>query len=166
IVVGYDGSAESRAAVHWAASVAKRRGRPLVVATAAGVDPGSELVREAEALSAEGLEQARATADIEASAVSPGSGVVASLVKMSEDAELVVMGNRGRGRLRGALLGSAAFSVAIHAHCPVAITRDTIRPLPSSEYPIVVGSDGSPASSAAVEEAGRLASQTGANLKI
>lgn len=166
IVVGYDGSAESRAAVHWAASVAKRRGRPLVVATAAGVDPGSELVREAEALSAEGLEQARATADIEASAVSPGSGVVASLVKMSEDAELVVMGNRGRGRLRGALLGSAAFSVAIHAHCPVAITRDTVRALPSKDLPIVVGTDGSQASDAAVKEAARLASETGALLKI
>lgn len=167
IVVGYDGSAESRAAVHWAASVARRRGRPLVVATAAGVDPGSELVREAEALSAEGLEQAKASAaDIEVSAASPGSGVVASLVKMSEDAELVVMGNRGRGRLRGSLLGSAAFSVAIHAQCPVAITRDTVRALPSKDLPIVVGTDGSEASNTAVKEAARLASETGALLKI
>ncbi|HLR56688.1 MAG TPA: universal stress protein [Beutenbergiaceae bacterium] len=166
IVVGYDGSGESKAAIHWAAAVAQRRGRPLLVASAAGIDPGSQQVNTARRLSEEGAALAKKHADITVSAESPGAGAVATLVGLSKEAELVVMGNRGRGRLRGALLGSAAFSVAIHAECPVAITRDTIRPLPSSEYPIVVGSDGSPASSAAVEEAGRLASQTGANLKI
>lgn len=166
IVVGYDGSAESKAAVHWAAVVSQRRGRPLVVASAAGIDPGSQQVREAQVLAEEGVERARASADIEVSGESPGAGAVASLVGMSEDAELIVMGNRGRGRLRGALLGSAAFSVAIHSKCPVAITRDSVRGLPSEDLPIVVGTDGSQASDAAVDEAARLASETGATLKI
>lgn len=166
IIVGYDGSAESNAAVHWAAVVSQRRGLPLVVASAAGIDPGSMQVREAAALAEEGARRARASADVEVSAESPGAGAVATLVGMSENAELIVMGNRGRGRLRGALLGSAAFSVAIHANCPVAITRDTVRGLPSEELPIVVGTDGSRASAAAVEEAARLASETGATLKI
>lgn len=166
IVVGYDGSAESRAAVHWAAAVAQRRGRPLVVASAAGVDPGSRLVEEARQLAEEGVERAKKYANIEVTAETPGTGAVAALVGLSQDAELLVMGNRGRGRLRGALLGSAAFSVAIHAECPVAITRDTVRALPSEDLPIVVGTDGSEASSAAVEEAGRLASETGAALKV
>ncbi len=166
IVVGYDGSPESKAAVHWAASVAHRRGRPLVVVSAAGVDPGDDQVAEAKALAEEGAERARQSADVEVTAQAPGAGAVNSLVALSQDAELVVMGNRGRGRLRGALLGSAAFSVATHAACPVAITRDTVRSLPSPEMPIVVGTDGSDASTDAVREAGRLASQTGAQLKI
>ena len=136
------------------------------MASAAGIDPGSQQANAAKQLAEEGAALAKKHADIEVRAESPGAGAVATLVGLSKESELIVMGNRGRGRLRGALLGSAAFSVAIHAECPVAITRDTIRPLPSADYPIVVGSDGSPASSAAVEEAGRLASQTGADLKI
>lgn len=166
VVVGYDGSQESKAAVHWAAAVAQRRARPLAVLSAAGVDPGSQQVAEAKELAEEGAALARKVAEVEVTARSRGAGAVASLVDASEQAELIVMGNRGRGRLRGALLGSAAFSVAIHAHCPVAITRDTIRPLPSPDFPIVVGTDGSDPSTAAVAEAARLASETGATLKI
>lgn len=166
IVVGYDGSSESKAAVHWAASVAARRNRPLVVACAAGIDPGEKAAEQAQALAEEGAERARQSADIEVTAEAPAAGVVSTLVGMSEDAELVVMGNRGRGRLRGALLGSAAFSVTIHAKCPVAITHDTVRALPSKELPIVVGTDGSEAGSIAVREAARLASETGATLKV
>src|SRR5690625_999182 len=167
IVVGYDGSAEATAAVHWAAQVAQRRGRPLVVASAAGTDPGPGRMEEAQRLAEEGRDGALTTApDITATAESPAAGAVAALVGMSENAELVVMGNRGRGRLRGALLGSAAFSVAIHAACPVAITRESVRGLASEELPIVVGTDGSPASEGAVAEAARLASHTGATLKI
>lgn len=166
VVVGYDGSGESKAAVHWAAQVAQRRGQPLLVATAAGVDPGGAQSRQAEELAEQGAQLARESASIDVSAVSVGSGAVASLVGLASDAGLIVMGNRGRGRLRGALLGSAAFSVAIHAECPVAITRQTVRPLPSPEFPIVVGTDGSPTSAAAVQEAAWLASETGAKLKI
>lgn len=166
VVVGYDGSAESKAAVHWAAAVAERRGRPLVVASAAGSSSAGDDHRIAQELAEQGAIQARNTAAIDVDTVSPDAGAVATLVDMSEDAELIVMGNRGRGRLRGALLGSAAFSVAIHAKCPVAITRDTVRALPSKDLPIVVGTDGSRASAVAVTEAARLASETGAKLKI
>ena len=37
---------------------------------------------------------------------------------------LIVMGSRGRGRLRRALMGSVSESVVRHAHCPVTIVRE------------------------------------------
>jgi nucleotide-binding universal stress UspA family protein len=40
------------------------------------------------------------------------------------DAGLIVMGSRGHGRLRRALVGSVSESVVRHAHCPVAIVRE------------------------------------------
>ncbi|HYZ03549.1 MAG TPA: universal stress protein [Rubrobacter sp.] len=42
----------------------------------------------------------------------------------SIDAGLIVMGSRGHGRLRRALVGSVSESVVRHAHCPVTIVRE------------------------------------------
>jgi nucleotide-binding universal stress UspA family protein len=46
------------------------------------------------------------------------------------DAGMIVMGSRGQGRLRRALVGSVSESVVRHAHCPVTIVRDTTAPDP------------------------------------
>lgn len=164
IIVGYDGSPESKAAIAWAAGVAQRRRRTLVVATATGTD--SDDAQRASSLAQQGAELAQQEADINVHALSPETGVVKALVELSREAELLVMGHRGRGRLRGALLGSAAFSVTLHAQCPVAITRENIKGIPSPDAPIVLGVDGSPESHAAAREAASLASQTGATLRM
>lgn len=176
VVAGYDASPESKLAVTWAATVAQRRGRPLRVVTATGVDPSSptayragvavESKRRADALAQEGAQIARETAEIDIESAGVEHEAVVALVKESQNAELLVIGNRGHGRVRGALLGTVAFSVAIHATCPIAVVRDSLRPLPSPEYPILAASDGSPASFAAVVEAARLCSETDATLKI
>jgi nucleotide-binding universal stress UspA family protein len=42
----------------------------------------------------------------------------------SMDAGLIVMGSRGHGRLRRAVLGSVSDAVVRHAHCPVTIVRE------------------------------------------
>ena len=39
-------------------------------------------------------------------------------------AGLIVMGSRGHGRIRRALMGSVSESVVRHAHCPVTIVRE------------------------------------------
>ncbi len=39
-------------------------------------------------------------------------------------AGMIVMGSRGRGRIRRALMGSVSDSVVRHAHCPVTIVRE------------------------------------------
>ena len=47
------------------------------------------------------------------------------IVDVAEDIEagLIVMGSRGRGGVRRALMGSVSDSVVRHAHCPVMIVR-------------------------------------------
>ena len=54
-------------------------------------------------------------------------GVAAKeIVEVAEeiDAGLIVVGSRGQGGIRRALMGSVSDSVVKHAHCPVLITRE------------------------------------------
>jgi nucleotide-binding universal stress UspA family protein len=46
-----------------------------------------------------------------------------SLLHEAKDADLLVVGSRGRGALRSSLLGSVSRTVAQHAACPVVIVR-------------------------------------------
>ncbi len=48
------------------------------------------------------------------------------IVDLAHDmgAGFIVMGSRGRGRMRRALMGSVSESVVRHAHCPVTIVRE------------------------------------------
>jgi nucleotide-binding universal stress UspA family protein len=48
------------------------------------------------------------------------------IVDLAQDigAGMIVMGSRGRGRIRRALMGSVSDSVVRHAHCPVTIVRE------------------------------------------
>jgi nucleotide-binding universal stress UspA family protein len=48
----------------------------------------------------------------------------------SLDVGLIVMGSRGHGRIRRALMGSISDSVARHAPCPVTIVRERTAPDP------------------------------------
>jgi nucleotide-binding universal stress UspA family protein len=46
-----------------------------------------------------------------------------ALVEASREADLVVLGSRGRGGFLGLILGSTSLEVAAHSHAPVAIIR-------------------------------------------
>jgi nucleotide-binding universal stress UspA family protein len=77
----------------------------------------SFLDREVEQVKGEGVE----VADTHLVRGRPDS----ELVHISEeiDAGLIVMGSRGLGGVRRALMGSVSDSVVRHAHCPVLVVR-------------------------------------------
>lgn len=177
VVVGYDGSDHSLAALKWAAAEAERRGRALTVLHVldyVGFIPspmgpfGRPDVDDANVtrVARSGAERARAIADlIDVSAVTLVARVPATLIEFSTEAELLVVGTRGHGDLAGAVLGSVAFAVSAHARCPVVVVRGE-SVLPSPGRAVVVGVDGSASSHEAVRYGADLAAAARAELVI
>jgi nucleotide-binding universal stress UspA family protein len=138
IVVGFDGSPESRAAVRWALDEAALRRVPVRVVTAVEGTPPPSLwaipaarpaTREELDLARERVEAAvRETTQGRADDVACEVAVIegtqsAVLIRESADAALIVVGARGLGGLAGMLLGSVSRAVVEHAVCPVTIVR-------------------------------------------
>jgi nucleotide-binding universal stress UspA family protein len=93
------------------------------------------------------------------------SAPVPTLVDLSKEAQLVVVGCRGLGALRRGLLGSVSTGLVHHARCPVAVIHDEVpSALKSERPPVLVGIDGSQASELATEIAFDEASRRGVDL--
>ena len=176
VVVGVDGSEAGSAALLWAVRAAALEGRGLTVVHATGfagamddledvlaserglLSVGRSIVREA-------VREARAadwTVGVE-SVVTTGDPST-MLVEASETAAMVVLGARGRGAVVSALLGSVSAPVIREAACPVVVVRSAADVL--RDGPVVVGVDGTPASTAAVEHAFHAASVRGRPLTV
>lgn len=176
VVVGYDGSVPAGVAVEWAAGEARRRGVPLTVLHAADPtlvvpftppDEPDQLETAAVRVTEEGAERARKVADgLEVDAETHLARTASALVKASREAALLVVGCRGHGELTGALLGSVAFAVTAHAHCPVVVIRTGTSSAPGPSRPVVVGVDAWPGGRPAVTFAADVASRTSAPLVV
>lgn len=167
VVVGVDGSQPSAAALDWAVRYAAGEGRRITVVHACGypvaTDELQDIVASERGLTSVGRAIVReAVYDVRLADNSVG---VESLVTMgspanvlvaaSDTASVVVLGARGRGSVASALLGSVSATVTRDAHCPVVVVRSFAE---RSDKPVVVGVDGTPASTAAVDFAFRRAS--------
>ena len=88
-----------------------------------------------------------------------------TLIDLSKDAEMIVVGCRGLGAIGRRLLGSVSWGLIHHANCPVAVIHDEdpLMPTPAMA-PVVVGIDGSPASESATAIAFDEASRRGVEL--
>jgi nucleotide-binding universal stress UspA family protein len=91
--------------------------------------------------------------------------LVQTLIDLSKEAQMIVVGCRGHGALRRTLLGSVSTALVHHAQGPVAVIHDEASPPDVvSHAPVLVGIDGSPASESATAIAFDEASWRGAEL--
>lgn len=92
------------------------------------------------------------------------------IVELAEELRvgLVVLGNRGHGRIRRALMGSVSTSVLRHAHCSVLIVRgqDPEMERESLLGKILVAIDGSEEASEAAQAATEVANATGSEVHL
>ncbi|MEV2273483.1 universal stress protein [Nonomuraea africana] len=175
IVVGVDGSRAGLEAVAWAATEARLRDVPLRVVNAmprwACENVGGRYasvatwMREgATTVVTAGLERAHREEPgiVVDSALLPGDPR-AALIAAAEEAELLVVGNHGLGRVRGMLVGSVAYGVAGHAPCDVVVVRQVpVSPLGE----VVVGLDGVRTAESVLRFAFTEASLRGVRLRI
>jgi nucleotide-binding universal stress UspA family protein len=175
IVVGVDGSAESDAALRWAAQEAQRHGAELTAVHAYEQDQLG-IRTPLENTHRHDLESiARAIVDsavTEVQSVAPAvrvrgeaiSGSAADcLIRAAESGATVVVGSRGRGGFAGLLLGSVSQQVATHATAPVVVVRDGAG---RQDGPIVVGVDEAEASDHVLAVAFEEASLRGAPVVV
>ncbi|GAA4214515.1 universal stress protein [Actinocatenispora rupis] len=135
VVVGVDGSELSEAAVGFAFEEASFRSAELHAVSAWSVPAGLDLVPLQVDIDRFSEDQDRALAESVAGyqttypdvpvrrSVALGSAAQL-LLQAGKDAQLIVVGSRGRGGFKGMLLGSVSQSMLFHATCPVAIIKN------------------------------------------
>ncbi|MFD7898872.1 universal stress protein [Streptomyces sp. NPDC059743] len=134
VIVGLDGSPESRAAAEWAAREAELRGLPLKLVHV--WEPVPEPLAQAPLLGAETQQHWSERIPREAAegirlrhpgievTVEQFSGRPSEVLSgLAKDAELSVLGSRGLGRMSGFVVGSVGLAVVAHAEQPVVLVR-------------------------------------------
>jgi nucleotide-binding universal stress UspA family protein len=134
IVVGIDGSEESKRAFRFALEEAQIRGTgvravaawhvPTIAYAGGGYAPSVDLSEGMEA------DTRRRLKEVVAKEENPGVEVETAvrqgqaaevLLEEAKGADLLVVGSRGRGGFRGLLLGSVSQQCAQHSPCPITI---------------------------------------------
>ena len=177
ILLATDGSTEAELAAETASELAKRTGSELYVLHVLALpidtqDPSSfepEVRRRME-------ERTRATLGELVGGIESSGGKVAGshlgvgrpdaeIVDLAEEigAGLIVMGSRGYGPIRQALIGSVSDSVVRHAHCPVMVVRGEPLAFPTN---ILLATDGSEEVALATATAADVAERTGSDLHV
>ncbi|MCA1728085.1 MAG: universal stress protein [Actinobacteria bacterium] len=135
ILLASDGAKDAELASRTAVDIANSTNSELHVIVVGPVVPEhfeptdvepAQMARTAQQLLDKAVEQIEAEGGNVVQAHLKMGGAAEEIVKMGEQigAGLIVVGSRGRGGLRRALMGSVSNSVALHAHCPVLIVRE------------------------------------------
>ncbi|WP_416981115.1 universal stress protein [Streptomyces sp. T028] len=151
VVAAVDGSDDSLRALDWATDAARRREAPLRVAhvrhhsawAPPGVPVAVPLPPEDDPVLADArarLAGAERPPEVEYSGLDGAPGAL--LPELGAEAQLLVLGSRGRGGFASLLLGSNGLTAARDAECPVVIVPRPGRPvdvtLPTEPGPRVV----------------------------
>jgi nucleotide-binding universal stress UspA family protein len=138
VVVGVDGSAESIAALRWAARYADAAGGRIRAVLAwhypaaagqapVGVAPAAvrdETERQLQATLDGAVAEAFGSAAVPGLEARLGYGHPAQvLIDESKNADLLVAGSRGHGAFTGMLMGSVSIHCVTSAACPVTVVR-------------------------------------------
>jgi len=178
IVVGVDGSTNAAEALRWAADLADRRGWNVTAVLAWDTLDQHFSDRRRRFRSDYGPHDAGAALDgFVADALDPGraeritrravAGTPAQvLLDAAAGASMLVVGPRGLGAFRSALLGSVSLYCAQLTPCPLAIIRGSGLVTPADPPRIVVGVDGSASSRRALDWALDEARASGAQLDV
>jgi len=157
VLLATDGSKDARAAAEYLKDFPLPGGATIRVMTVVTLPPSAldipPVAAFSESLLAEGrrvVEEARAVlgprAAVEERVVQ--GNPKEEIVRAAEEwpADLVVVGGRGLGGVRGFLLGSVSQTVARHVHCPVLVVKGRARPLAS----VLLATDGSDGANEAI----------------
>ena len=140
ILLATDGSEEAQLASTTAADLAEKTNSELHVITVGPDYPLYELPEhpaDFEDVLRENRREAKEMLEQQAKRIEESGGTVKEthlregraeeeITEVAEEigAGLIVLGSRGHGRLRRALMGSVSNAVVRHAHCPVTIVRE------------------------------------------
>jgi nucleotide-binding universal stress UspA family protein len=118
VLVGFDGSAASLAALEFAVEEAVQRDVPLIMANVDSHKPKDAEDLLADAARVWAAKHPELSIELRAER---GEHAAYTLMQMSRDAALTVVGCRGRGGFAGLLLGSVSRTLVHHAYGPVAV---------------------------------------------
>jgi nucleotide-binding universal stress UspA family protein len=177
VVVGVDGSPNSKAAVAQASHFASSRGMTLQVLHAFAPDlpmlgfgalaDRSVVTEHGQHLIDDAVARAHAMhPDLHVTQALQDGYASEALVAASRTAALVVVGATGHGILSQASVGPTAMQVVTHARCPVLVVGHETLGEPAAGGRIVAGVDGSDASMHAVQAAHREAAVVGGSLEV
>lgn len=132
IVVGVDGSPHSIVGLRWALAHAEKLGDTTVVALLAwelpliavpnAFDP-DELEGRAKRFLNETIDGFAPDPPVRLERIVAHGEPTTALVEASRDADLLVVGTRGRNAFKGLLLGAVSQGCAASAYCPVVIVK-------------------------------------------
>lgn len=141
IVVGVDGSSESKTALDWAIDLARDTDATVIAVHATEIGLSSmfpsetspdydEVRQQLEKVVSDDWCQALAVADVPSEVIVQDGGPALVLITLAErmGARTIVVGPRGEGGSPNVPLGSVGFHLAQYANRPVTIVRDADSP--------------------------------------